>query len=303
MSQWTDTEQSRLQLNGYELVPGVLAFEQIQQVTAELWRILPSPQEYFWAGPESFKGIRTSPFGGFLEFPFDSLTLNKLAVGEVFLSIAEAVLGTSDLRLFKANIWVKYGSAADYDQLLHVDYPNHTLLVPSSGGWPEQLNMMTYLTDVTLETGPTYVVQGPRASGPPVGATTFDRAAYPRLYDHERPILAAAGSCLTYYTSTIHRGSRIVGTRAVRAILTVGMERAGLSWTGFQSWPRYGKSLAMSEFIQHATPRERSLLGFPPPGHGYWASADLQAIAARYPLMDLAPYSRCGTAGSAESGA
>jgi hypothetical protein len=49
----------------------------------------------------------------------------------------------------------------------------------------------------------------------------------------------------------------------------------------------------MKRFIERATPRQREVLGFPPPGHPYWNPETLAAVATRYPKMDMSPYRTC----------
>jgi len=46
----------------------------------------------------------------------------------------------------------------------------------------------------------------------------------------------------------------------------------------------------MARFLSSATPRQRELLGFPPPGDGLWTDKFLAAIAKRYPGFDIVPY-------------
>jgi hypothetical protein len=46
----------------------------------------------------------------------------------------------------------------------------------------------------------------------------------------------------------------------------------------------------MQHFIEHAAPRKREVVGFPPPGHHYWNDETLVAVAMRYPKMDMTPY-------------
>jgi hypothetical protein len=42
--------------------------------------------------------------------------------------------------------------------------------------------------------------------------------------------------------------------------------------------------------IERATPRERSVFGFPSPGDPYWDEQTLADTQARYPQADLTPY-------------
>ena len=42
--------------------------------------------------------------------------------------------------------------------------------------------------------------------------------------------------------------------------------------------------------MERATPAERELLGFPPPGHPYWTEETIAGVGARFPQMDMTPY-------------
>jgi hypothetical protein len=44
------------------------------------------------------------------------------------------------------------------------------------------------------------------------------------------------------------------------------------------------------ELIERATPRQRSVFGFPAPGDPYWDEQTLADTQTRYPGADLTPY-------------
>jgi len=71
-------------------------------------------------------------FDGIDAFPFASPALNRVPVSDALVTLATTLLGTDDIRLYSAEAWAKYEGAADYDQDLHRDYLNHTIVVPSS---------------------------------------------------------------------------------------------------------------------------------------------------------------------------
>ena len=73
---------------------------------------------------------------------------------ERLIDLATSLLGTDDLRVYSIEAWAKYTGAADYDQPLHRDYLNHSLLVPSPDQPPQQVEMFVYLTDVPAQLGP-----------------------------------------------------------------------------------------------------------------------------------------------------
>jgi hypothetical protein len=53
---------------------------------------------------------------------------------------------------------------------------------------------------------------------------------------------------------------------------------------------QYQAGPEMARFLERATPRQRELIGVPPPGDPYWTEATIAGVGARYPGMDLAPY-------------
>jgi len=56
--------------------------------------------------------------------------------------------------VYSIEAWAKYTGAADYDQSLHRDYLNHSLLVPAPDQAPAQVEMFVYLGDVPADLGP-----------------------------------------------------------------------------------------------------------------------------------------------------
>ena len=65
-----------------------------------------------------------------VQFPFEHAAFNRVALHDAVLDIAETLLETRDIRVYQAGVAAKYSDAApDYEQLLHADYANHTLVV------------------------------------------------------------------------------------------------------------------------------------------------------------------------------
>src|SRR5436309_2610139 len=65
---------------------------------------------------------------------------------------------------------------------------------------------------------------------------------------------------------------------------------AAYPFAGYHQWSRFGENALLERFIERTTPRQREVLGFPPPGHPYWNDQTLAGVAARYPKMDMTPY-------------
>jgi len=62
------------------------------------------------------------------------------------------------LRIYSAEAWAKYTGATPYDQDLHRNYLNQTVLVPSTADRYQQLEMFVFLVDVPEELGPPHLV-------------------------------------------------------------------------------------------------------------------------------------------------
>ena len=65
---------------------------------------------------------------------------------------------------------------------------------------------------------------------------------------------------------------------------------AACPFNGYHQYSQFGEKPEMKRFIERTTPRQREVLGFPPPGHAYWNQETLAAVAQRYPGMDTTPY-------------
>ena len=108
----------------------------------------------------------------------------------------------------------KYGEAALSDeQLLHVDFGNHTLVVPRHEPGYQQLEMFVYLSDVTPETGATRMVSRRLTPHIPVERTYLSQTDYADLYAAEVPASGPAGSILAYRPDVYHRGVRMTAPR------------------------------------------------------------------------------------------
>ena len=80
--------------------------------------------------PRRIARYAASQFAGVEEFPYRSWDLNRLAFHPDLVDAAERYLETTDLHLYKVELWAKYAGAVDYDQPLHRDYGSHSLVVP-----------------------------------------------------------------------------------------------------------------------------------------------------------------------------
>ena len=284
---------------GWVLIEDFLSQDELSAARETLAKFYPTVQAYE-ADKEKHAWLQGDPFAGEIYFPFSDAFLNNLVTHLWIVEFAEQALGFRDIRLLRAHLQAKFVGAANYDQPLHFDYPNHTLVVPGPAPEDRQVGFFLYFSDVTEDLGPTCLVPKKYTRELPPGYTHFFRdeaSARGRhffkeareLYDVETPATGPAGSLLIYDLNTLHRGSAMTVKSGVR--LTLGFAYGSFrAWQGYQSWPRLAEDKEMMAFMTRATPRQRDLLGFPPVGDPYWTEETAAGVGARYPGMDLKPY-------------
>jgi len=213
-----------------------------------------------------------------------------------------------------------------HDQRVHCDYPNHTLAHPSAWESPDAVSFILYLSDYDDCAGGTAVVPRRGASDPAYAPTALTRtpgvlgawindremaeARYAegeeevyrfrqQLYAREVYCKFKPGDLLVYRQDTWHRGTR-VKAGVTRFVMNLTYRRQWAEWIGHwhPGWARKNYHIGwphrrgLEATIARLEPFQRSVLGFPAPGHPYWNEYTLAAVAARYKGlgMDMAPY-------------
>jgi hypothetical protein len=179
--------------------------------------------------------------------------------------------------------------------LLHVDYGNHTLVVPRPEVGYQHLELFIYLSDVTTERAATRMVARGLTTDIPTERTYLSPADYAHLYEAEVPASGPAGSILAYRPDVYHRGVRMTEPGAARFMLHVSFKPVATDWLGSQAWPGAAEGIAWHRFMQTTNVQQLTVLGFPEPGHPYWTGETLRGVAARYPLLDLSPWRQAYT--------
>jgi ectoine hydroxylase-related dioxygenase (phytanoyl-CoA dioxygenase family) len=221
-------------------------------------------------------------------FPFEGMALNRLCVHDAVIDLAEDLLGTADVRLYQGLASAKYSDGhPDYEQLLHVDYGNHTLVVPRPDIGFQHLELFVYLSDVTPARAATRVVSRRLTGDIPVERVYLGLDDYAPLYAVEEPASGPAGSVLAYRPDVYHRGTSLTEEGSARYLLHVAFKPVGTDWLGYQAWPQAAEGRAWHRFVRHASPRQLTVLGFPEPGHPYWNAETLAGVGARYPHLDM----------------
>jgi len=284
-----DASLDEVRERGFTLMEGFLAPDELAAARRALWRHFPTPEDYF-ADPDAHAAYAGGQFAGVLEFPYRSWDLNHLAFHPDLVDAAERFLGTTELHLYKVELWAKYAGAANYDQPLHRDFGSHSLVVPRTDGRYRQLTTFIFLSDVTEEDGPTRIVPYERGRDVPFTPLYIP---FGELADAEVVETGPAGSLLAYRTDILHRGSDLTGTGHARFSILADYQARGTTWGGKMAWPKQAPE-RWAKLIPQCSVRERDLFGFPRPGDDYWNEQTLADVALRYPGIDMTPYRTSG---------
>ena len=277
--------------HGFVVVPGFLAADELAAAREGMLQYFPSAEELA-ATPQRYGFVHEDPEHLQVEFPFAADVLNDVSTHPELIGFVERALGTREVLLSQAAVWAKYAATGDFEQGLHLDYQGNTLVVPRDDGTFRQVNMILYYSDVPAEMGPTFVVSQEKTQDLPPWPTHRTRKKDPGLYKLERPVLANAGDLLVFSMRTWHRASDISADSGVRFSHHFVWRAAAHAFQGYQQWSSKGENEDLQRFVARAKPRQREVLGFPPPGDAYWDEQSLADVALRYPAMDLTPYRR-----------
>ena len=280
--------------HGYVILPALLTADDLRPAQDELGLLFPTAEE-FHGGRDPGRNTRfaAGAFAGIDHFPYASVEWSLLGVSAPIVELAEALLGTPAIRLYEGHNWAKYAGAADYDQPLHRDYGNHTLVVPSGDPALGEVEMFIYIHDVPEDNGPTHVVSQVYTAGLPPWPPRISRDDHPEVYAEEVSAAGPAGTVLAYKTDTFHRGTSMTNPRGARfalkasyrAVSDVWIDKLGLTERLGPDWYR---------FVDRAAPRQLEMAGFPPRGHRYWTSATWSSTCQRYPNADLSGFRPTG---------
>lgn len=290
--------------DGFVVLPAYLPADVLEPAVRGLGRMFPTGDEFHdGVHPERNARFVGDEFDGIDSFPFASLALNRVPVCDALVTLASALLDTPDVRLYSAESWAKYEGAADYDQALHRDYLNHTILVPSREPAFRQLELFVFLCDVTAELGaPRMVPRSHVTDELPARPNFFPRAdpdhhedgfvsrGRPDLYADEVPATGPAGTVVAFQPQTLHRGAAITRPRGSRFTMHLNYRPAAAEWAQRHAWADRSHDPRWYEFVEQADAWQLELFGFPAPGHPYWTTETLAGVAERYPGLDMRPW-------------
>ena len=278
--------------DGWCVIPSVIPADVLQAAQNAVEHLFPTAAEMdSHIDNERTRPWRTTFDAKWPEFPYRSRTLSRLPFLDEVLDIATSFLGSDDLRLYMSVITAKYANqSSGYNQLLHADFPNHSLLVPQVDDRYPLLELFIYLSDVTADDGATRMVSRRRTSHVPVEQHTLAYSEFPDLYDDSGIAEGPAGSIVAYQPDVYHRSVDLTEPGHRRIMMHTSYRLADAEWSQYQAWAFHGFSPEWHNFVQAAGPTELALVGFPKPGHPYWTADTIRRVNARYPALDMTPW-------------
>jgi len=311
----TDAQTMRWREEGCVVVDGILPDELVEEAVNGLDGIFEKNLTEIQNGNWGFGSQ------GKMDFPCETDVFNRITIHPRILGAVKKLLGEDDILLSQSDVWPKYGQEKtvsdqdNFDQRIHMDYGNHTLVHPEAWDKPEAVAMIIYFSDHRIAGGCTAVV--PRKPGDPayhppfihmpgVAGTRYvnnrkdaeelmstrpvSASIRKELYDRELRVAYNPGTILFYRLDVWHRGTA-VNTGEMRYVQNILYKRRSadwiLNWNRGTSYSMYHDRMITEKLIVGATPEQRSVLGFPKPGAKYWTPLTLRMTEARYAGLGL----------------
>lgn len=298
----TDAHKEHYLEHGYAIVEEFLTKDELERARNELREIMPGWIEYCdGLQPETPEPTQHQRFRNPFHFPYSGQTLNRITVHAGLHDFAKEMAGNVEMYCEQSHLSFKHkGHPGDVDQGMHYDYGNHTLAYPPKLPEYWQTAYLLYYTDVDLDHAPTAVCSWkhyPEKISYPMHCSREQR---PEIYENEVKVTVPAGGMLIYSMRTYHRGTPFLKPGA-RIGQFITYAPAAWKWLGIVGWSKEAIRPEFYKWISSATPEERTLLGFPPPGHSYWTDETLQGVSKRYPNMDMSPYKEAAQVDSDEA--
>ena len=284
--------KQRWDTDGWCVIADVIPADLLAAAQAALPSVFPTADEFAdGVDPERNAAFMTERHSPSPTFPFEAEALNRVALHDNVIDLAERMLESADIRLYQDALSAKYANAApDYEQLLHADYGNHTLVVPRTDVGYQHVTMFVYLSDVTPQTAATRGRVARAHRRHPGGAPL---PAPRRLQGRVRGGGTGRGPRGLGLRVPVRRvppgyGAREAPRRAVQPERRVQARRGRVD--RLPHLPGARRRHGVAPVHAHATVRQLTVLGFPAPGDPYWTRETLAGVAARYPALDMSPW-------------
>ncbi len=310
---FNDDHVRQWQEQGWVLVPSLVPADEIDDALDDLWRLFPRPDE-FHAGeggdrrqgfenrtdprnlvhrdpvPDDIPAFRDRQFLGRALFPFPgSNKLNRLAVHPNMVDFARTAMGDDDLRIYQMALWAKYTGVTNYAQPLHQDHNHSVVPARMEPGWWHMEGFL-YLSDVDEDVAPTHAVSLSDSGGRITYGRYLGPDDDPALWAAAKPAVGPRGSFLAYRPDVWHRGVNLTRPGGSRFLFGLSFKHGGQDWIGYENVQSRSTADRFVRFVASCTPDELSLFGVPMPGHPFWNAATVDAMAERYPDLDVSPW-------------
>ena len=240
---------------------------------------------------ESIGAFRPDQFRNIDQFPYEGgREMNMISMHPQLIAFARALLDAPQVHMYQSHTWAKYTGEADYDQVHHCDFSNHTLTVPSDDVTLRTVDFIIYYTDVTDAHGALHYVTKPDAGKILRPGTVFaPEDKQQALKAVEKSAAAPAGTLLAHSIDTFHRGTNLTKPGGHRFTMTVGYKAAGNDMISFHIWQQ-AAGRNWEAIFRHASPEQLRVIGIPLPGDSFWTERTLKLTRARWPEWDMTPY-------------
>ena len=279
------------QRHGFAIVEDFLTPEELAAAQTELRKVLPGWVEYCEGTTTELpsQNPNRNRFQS-LHFPFPDSALNQITLHPALRKFATDRAGGVEMYCEQSHLTAKHKDhPGDAEQAHHCDYGNHTLAYPPKRPEYWQTAYLLYYTDVTLNHAPTAVCSWEHYPERVRWPAFYSRAQRPEIYANEVKVTVPAGGMLIYSMRTFHRGTKFLAEGG-RLGHFITYSPAAWKWLGIVGWSQQAIRPAFGSWIASATTEERTLLGFPHPGHDYWDEETIEGVSKRYPEMDMTPY-------------
>jgi hypothetical protein len=226
---------------------------------------------------------------GAVAFPFDDDALNEIALSPAVLG-AIASLGLPGLPTVRASTAVlKTGGAVAYEQPLHLENKEYSLVVPADAADLHGVVAMVYLTGADRDDlGPTAAVPLPATAHLDVGTVPYVERPGGGEYEAEQKVHARAGDVLFFGYNTYHRGTELgPGTERLSMQVSYSLRSEPESTVNTPGSMSFAAWTRLNELIPRLGWEQLSCLGFPPRDDDYWTERTKAAVEQRYPGLSL----------------
>ncbi len=138
--------------HGYVVVR-LLDDDVLRSVLNNVYDYFPSWDEYE-RRPKRYEALLSTAIGTLgprIAFPFVGTALNSVSTHPELLAFARRVIGDRRIMITHSVLVGKYAGARDFEQDLHVDYGNNSLVYPKPDTAIVDLPTITYYSDVTID--------------------------------------------------------------------------------------------------------------------------------------------------------